>query len=111
MLLAERLRIEFVPAPPFSAITEDEHAAHLVLVEVADYVVLCDMAVGRNNLLNLHAAARARRLLAVDGRPFAELDYTGGEASSAYEPVMRQAERVARPDVLRTLARHGSPAT
>ena len=108
---AERLRIEFVPASPFSAITKDEHAAHLALVGAADYVVLCDMAVGRNNLLNLHAAAHARRLLAVDGRPFAELDYTGGEASSAYEPVMRQAERVARPDVLRRLARHGSPAT
>jgi iron complex transport system ATP-binding protein len=108
---AERLRIEFVPAPPFSAITPEEHAAHLALVGAADYVVLCDMAVGRNNLPNLHAAARARRLLAVDGRPFAELDYTGGEASTVYAPVTRLAERIARSDVLRSLARHGSPAT
>lgn len=108
---AERLRIEFVPSPPFSAISDSEHAAHLALVGLADYVVLCDMAVGRNNLLNLQAAARARRLLAVDGRPFAELDHTGGEAARVHGPVMRQAERVARPDVLRTLARLGAAPT
>ena len=102
---AERLKVEFVPSPPFSAVSDVEHTLHLKLVEAADFVVLCDMAVGRNNLPNLQAAAGARRLLIVDGRPFSELDYTGGDAVLAFEPLVHQGRRVARPDVLRTLAR------
>lgn len=108
---AERLKVEFVPSPPFSAVTDGEHARHAQLVEAADCVLLCDMAVGRNNLPNLRAAAGAKRLLIVNGRPFAELDYTGGEAARVFGPLAQHGQRVARPDVLRTLARDRAAVT
>ncbi len=103
---AQHLRVEFVPAPPFSAVSPEEHQRHIELVRAADYVALCDMAVGRNNLLNLEAALEARRLLVVDGKPFKELDYTGGEASRVFAELSVRGERVDRANVLRLLARH-----
>ncbi len=108
---AERLRLSFVPAPAFSAVTPAEHMRHLELVAAADFVALCDMAVGRNNLPNLEAAAGARRLLILSGRPFAELDYTGGEATRVYESLAASGEVIARADTLRVLARAAARAT
>jgi iron complex transport system ATP-binding protein len=108
---AERLRLAFVPSPPFSAVTAEEHVRHLRLAAAADWVVLCDMVVGRNNLPNLLAAEQAKRLLLVHGRPSRELDYTGGEASQVLARLAQRGVRVLRADVLRTLARGQAAAT
>ncbi|SVA22928.1 uncharacterized protein METZ01_LOCUS75782, partial [marine metagenome] len=77
---AERLGVKYVSAPPFSPITESQHSEHIGLIRRADYVVLCPMAVGMNNLRNIHAAAEGSSLFVIES-PDAEVsDYTGGEA-------------------------------
>ena len=55
---AELLGVTFVPAPPFSQIDDAQHEQHLGLIGAADVVVLCDMAVGPNNLRNVEGSAR-----------------------------------------------------
>ncbi len=108
---ASRLRLEFVPSGPFSPIDDTQDAAHRGLVARADYVVLCDMAIGHNNLRNLSAARGAAKLFAIDGRPTRDLDYTGGEGAKAREQLLEQAQKVSREDLLRTLARRRREAT
>jgi iron complex transport system ATP-binding protein len=63
---AERLGVEYVSAPPFSSISDEQHEAHMALVRAADHVVLCAMAVGLNNVRNVIAATGATSLLIVE---------------------------------------------
>jgi len=102
---AERLGLRFVPSPPFSAIDDAAHSAHLELVGAADHVVVCDMPVGRNNLRNLEAAARAHGLFMLEGRPFEERDHAEGAAAAAYSSLAARARQVAQGTLLDTLAR------
>ena len=102
---AEVLGVTFVPAPPFSQIDDAQHEQHLALIEVADVVVLCDMAIGPNNLRNVEAARGADRLLLIEGPPFESLDYTGGGAAKLLQEMASRASTVQRGELLRTLAR------
>ncbi|MEE8047133.1 MAG: ABC transporter ATP-binding protein, partial [Dehalococcoidia bacterium] len=52
---AERLRLDYVSAQPFSSVTDVQHEDHLALVRAADHVVLLPMAVGMNNVRNIEA--------------------------------------------------------
>ncbi len=63
---AERLGLEYVSAPPFSAITGTQHSEHLTLIQAADHVILCPMAVGLNNVRNVEAALAAESLLVIE---------------------------------------------
>ena len=102
---AELLGVSFVPAPPFSQIDDPQHEQHLGLIEAADVVVLCDMAVGPNNLRNVEAARSADRLLLIDGPPFESLDYTGGVAAGLLREMAERAPMAQRGELLRFLAR------
>ena len=102
---AELLGVTIVPAPPFSPIDDAQHENHLALIEAADVVVLCDMAVGPNNLRNVEAARDADRLLLIEGPPFESLDYTGGVAAGLLGEMAGRAPTVQRGELLRTLAR------
>ncbi|NQW19105.1 MAG: ABC transporter ATP-binding protein [Chloroflexi bacterium] len=63
---AERLGLNYVAAPPFASITDEQHEAHLELVKAADHVVLCAMAVGLNNVRNVVAATAASNLIMIE---------------------------------------------
>ena len=102
---AELLGVTFVPAPPFSQIDDAQHEQHQALIEAADVVVLCDMAIGPNNLRNLEAARDADRLLLIEGPPFESLDYTGGVAAGLLGEMAGRAHMAKRGEVLRFLAR------
>ena len=102
---AELLDVTFVPAPPFSQIDDTQHEQHLALIEAADVVLLCDMAIGPNNLRNVEAARGADRLLLIEGPPFDLLDYTVGVAAKLLREMAGRAPTVQRGELLRTLAR------
>ena len=102
---AELLGVKFVPAPPFSPIDDAQHDNHLALIEAADVVVLCDMAVGPNNLRNVEAPRAADRLLLIEGPAFESLDYTGGAATELLGEMAGRAHTAKRGEVLRFLAR------
>ena len=102
---AELLGVTFVPAPPFSQIDEAQHENHLALIKAADVVVLCDMAVGPNNLRNLEAARAANSLLLIEGPPFESLDYADGAAATLLREMAGRAPMVQRGELLRYLAR------
>ena len=95
----------FVPSPPFSLIDDAQHERHTQLVAAADVVVLCDMAIGPNNLRNLEAARDADRLVLIEGPPFESLDYTGGVAAGLLGEMAGRAPTVQRGELLRSLAR------
>jgi len=105
MEAADRLGLRYVPNAPFSAIDDEAHARHLALIEAADYVVVCDMPVGGGNIRNLEAAGRARRLLMLEGRPFAKRDHADGAAAEAYEDLAARARQIDQAELLRTLVR------
>ena len=102
---AELLGVSFVPAPPFSQIDDPQHERHLALVEAADVVVLCDMAVGPNNLRNVEAARGANRLVLIQGPPIESLDYTGGVAAGLLREMAERSLLVQRGELLRFMAR------
>ncbi|MDA1279301.1 MAG: ABC transporter ATP-binding protein [Chloroflexi bacterium] len=117
---AERLGLDYVGAPPFSAITNEQHSRHLELVRAADHVVLCPMAVGINNMRNVEAALEARDLLVVEPpvSPGSETevagsvgDYTQGRASQLRRGLIERSGQVPEVAVLFELARAGSAAT
>ena len=102
---AELLGVSFVPAPPFSQIDDPQHERHLALVDAADVVVLCDMAVGPNNLRNVEAARGANRLVLIQGPPIESLDYTGGVAAGLLREMAERSLLVQRGELLRFMAR------
>ena len=71
----------------------------------ADVVVVCDMAVGPNNLRNVEAARNADRLLLIQGPPFESLDYTDGVAARLFREMAGRAPMVQRGELLRFLGR------
>ena len=108
---AEALGISFAGAPPFSPIDDEQHGRHLAMVRDADVTVLCDMAVGPNNLRNLAAAESARRLVIIGGPPIESLDYTGGEATVLRRRMAERWPTVERNTLLRHLAAEFTLAT
>ena len=94
---ADIMGVEYVPAPAFGGIDDDAHAAHLGLLDAAEVVVLCETPFGANNLRNLEALRGRSRLLTIQTRPFAERDYTGGEAQRLFDGLAPIA-RCAGPD-------------
>ena len=113
---AERLGLVYVAAPPFAAITDEQHSRHIDLIKSADHVVLCPMAVGMNNLRNVEAAREIERLLVVEppDNPGGEAevgDYTEGRASRLRRELIEASGQVPETAILFELARLGSPAT
>ena len=111
---AERLGLRYVSAPPFSAITDEQHSQHLALIGAADHVVLCPMAVGMNNVRNVEAALAAESLLVIEpgGTNTPEggatvADFTGGRAIRLRRELVERAGQVPESAVLFELARLG----
>jgi iron complex transport system ATP-binding protein len=100
---ALRLGVEHISAPPFSPVTADQDYEHRKLVRSADFVVLCDMAIGPGNLANLMAAGEAKRLLLLERPSPEQWDYTGGSANTVYQHLKRSAQAVRREDVVAAL--------
>ena len=106
---AERLGLRYVGAPPFSAITDEQHSEHLGLIGEADHVVLCPMAVGMNNVRNVEAASEAESLLVVTPPGGEVADFTEGRAAELRRELVERAGQVPEGAVLFELARLGVP--
>lgn len=109
---AERLGLEYVSAPPFSTISDEQHQAHMELVGDADHVVLCAMAVGMNNVRNVVAAAGAKSLFVIEppgvhgeSGDLEVGDYTDGLASGLRRGLIEQFGEVPESTLLFELAR------
>ena len=102
---AERLGLNYVSAPPFSAITDEQHAQHLELVRSADHVVLCPMAVGMNNVRNVEAALEAESLIVIEPPEGEITDFTDGAAILMRRELIERAGQGPESSVLFELAR------
>ncbi len=102
---AERLGVKYVSAQPFSPITESQHSEHIGLIKRADHVVLCPMAVGMNNLLNIQAATEGQSLLVIESPDGEISDYTGGEARDLRRSMIERTGAISESSVLFELAR------
>ena len=96
--VAERLDLERVSVPPFSAIDDASAVAWRRLAAGADVVVVCDAPVGPGNVRNLELALEAARAgratVLLDAIPIEERDFTGGRAALLWDELGRHARRV-----------------
>ena len=91
-MAADIMGIPYLPLPAFGSIDDVSHTRHLAMVSTADVVVLCDMPIGANNLLNLEAAAQAKRLVTMGSSLEDDRDLTDGVAGRIYadlKPIMQ----------------------
>jgi iron complex transport system ATP-binding protein len=109
---SERLGLNYVAAPPFSSITDEQHDSHLALVKAADHVVLLPMAVGMNNVRNLVAALSASEVIVIEppkglGNSFdSEVsDYTDGIATKLRRGLIEKFGEIPESTLLFELAR------
>jgi iron complex transport system ATP-binding protein len=82
--VAERLNLERVTVPPFSAVDDEAEAEAEALMVRAAVVIVADAPYGPGNVGNLRAAVRTAergiRVVVLEGAPIGERDFTGGEA-------------------------------
>ncbi len=87
--VAERLNLLRVTVPPFSEIDPRSAADCLDLMRAASLVVVCDAPFGPGNVENLRLALRAIESglpgIVVEQVPIQERDFTGGEATEAWD--------------------------
>ena len=106
---SERLGLNYVAAPPFSSITDEQHDSHLALVKAADHVVLLPMAVGMNNVRNLVAALSASEVIVIEppkGLGNREVaDYTDGIAAKLRRGLIEKFGEIPESTLLFELAR------
>jgi len=100
------LGIEYVKSPPFSAITDEQHATHVELAAAADVVVLLPMAIGQNNLRNIEALAGVNDVIVVESPNGDDVgDYTDGLASKLRNELIERSGTLPETAVLFDLAR------
>ena len=101
--------IEYIKSPPFSAITDEQHATHVELAGAADVVVLLPMAIGQNNLRNIEALTDANDVIVVESPNDDEIgDYTDGLASNLRSELIERSGTLPETAVLFELARRFS---
>lgn len=88
---ARALGVPAVAIPAFSGIDGESYQHNLELIADAELVVVAEVPFGWANLLNLKAAAQARRLLLLEETPIQERDFTGGSAAALYLKLKAQA--------------------
>lgn len=107
---AVRLGIQYVEAPPFSNITDDQHEKNIKLVNAADHVVVCPMAIGTNNLRNIEAVLGSESLFVI-APPVSEHegyyvgDYTDGIATELRDRLVDRVGQISESSLLFELAR------
>jgi len=94
---------EVVVIPPFAAIDRLKHEQNRKLAAQADCVVVCDVPFGKANLLNLEAAAEARRLVLLEDTPMEARDFTAGVASALYSRLSRRAKCTVLRDLISSI--------
>jgi iron complex transport system ATP-binding protein len=86
--VAERLNLERVTVPPFSAVDDEAEAEAEALMSRAAVVVVADAPYGPGNVGNLRAAVRVAErgipVVVLEGAPMGERDFTSGEASDLW---------------------------
>jgi len=86
--VAERLNLERVTVPPFSAVDDEAEGEAEALMGRAAVVVVADAPYGPGNVGNLRAAIRAAErgtpVVVLEGAPIGERDFTSGEASELW---------------------------
>jgi iron complex transport system ATP-binding protein len=90
--VAERMNLERVTVPPFSAVDDEAEAEAEALMARAAVVVVADAPYGPGNVGNLRAAVRTAergiRVVVLEGAPIGERDFTGGEATELWGRVI-----------------------
>lgn len=88
---AKIFQVNTISNPPFTPITSEAHQANVELIREADWVILCSLPFGQDNLDNLRAATHASKLIIIEDSPIQERDYTGGEAIKLYKKLREKA--------------------
>jgi len=93
--VAERLNLERVTVPPFSAVDEEAEAEAEALMARAAVVVVADAPYGPGNVGNLRVALRVAEqgipVVVLEGAPIGERDFTAGEATELWGSLVERA--------------------
>ena len=90
---ASILGLDFVSTHHSGAIDEKLRLKNERLINDSDYIVVCNGILTDINLINLRAIQACRKVLLVEESGGSSIDYTGGEASKAYEE-LREASSI-----------------
>jgi iron complex transport system ATP-binding protein len=97
---ARQLGLEVVTVDPAAPVDDAAYDAVCDRVSEADVVVVADVEIGRGNLPNLRAAARADQVVLVEDRPFEARNFAGEPAAERYRALRRRGRVVESTDVL-----------
>ncbi len=99
--VANSLGAPVVEEESYAPISTNAHAKNTAAASAAETVIICDAPVGRGNLRNLQAAAKAQEsniqaVLLRDGLPpcATKRDYTDGEATALFDKIIARGARV-----------------
>lgn len=96
---ASILGLDFVSTHYSGAIDEKLRLKNERLINDSDYIVVCNGILTDINLINLRAIQACRKVLLVEESGGSSIDYTGGQASKAYEE-LREASSIATLEIL-----------
>jgi iron complex transport system ATP-binding protein len=91
--VAEALGLEHVELPPFASMDDAAEARVRELARAADAIVVTDVPFGHGNVGNLRAVAESGKSVVLIG-DIAGRDFTGGEATRAWETAVAADARV-----------------
>ena len=91
-IVASAFKAKVIYKEAFAPIDESSSAENRMLIAHANFTVLCNIAYGINNLMNLKDAFIAKQLIVLEDTPIEERDYTNGEAKHLYDALIRQSQ-------------------
>ncbi len=90
--------LEVIDIPPFTSVTQADLERNVGLMRLAEVVILPDVPFGWGNLRNLEAvltvAQEGKPVWALEERPVARRDFTGGEAVKLFRKLERAGIRI-----------------
>lgn len=91
-IVASAFNAKVIYKEAFAPIDESSSEENRMLIAHANFTVLCNIAYGINNLMNLKDAFIAKQLIVLEDTPIEERDYTNGEAKHLYDALIRQSQ-------------------
>lgn len=91
-IVASAFNAKVIYKDAFAPIDESSREENCMLIRHTNLTLLCNIAYGINNLMNLKDAFLAKELIVLEDTPIEERDYANGEAKRLYNALIQQSQ-------------------